>query len=70
MNESTNTIIYEMNHTPNVLQVSGFLLHRLQVDQNEHDINVLEGALEKVSIGKKTMIFTVGNGSCNKSITT
>ena len=23
--------------------------YRLQVDQNEHDINVLEGALEKVS---------------------
>ena len=25
------------------------LFCRLQVDQNEHDINVLEGALEKVS---------------------
>ena len=55
MNESTNEMIhvYEMNHILKVLQVSGFLLYRLQVDQNEHDINVLEGALEKVSIGKK-----------------
>jgi len=34
-----------------------FLICRLQVDQNEHDINVLEGALEKVR-------FLVSNHKC------
>lgn len=30
--------------------MKGILICRLQIDQNEHDINVLEGALEKVRL--------------------